>query len=48
LLSSNVDPEGARIIVDSSEHGRFKTPEAHGVVNIDQHTVEIDTRVARS
>jgi integrase len=41
LLWRNVDLDGGRIIVDSSEHGRLKTPESHGEVDIDQHTVEI-------
>ena len=41
LLWRNVDLDGGRIIVDSSEHGRLKTPESHGTVDIDQHTVEI-------
>ena len=41
MLWSNVDFDGDRIIVDSSEHGRLKTPESQGAVDIDQHTVEI-------
>jgi integrase len=41
LLWRNVDLDGGRIIVDSSEHGRLKTPESHGVVDIDQITVDI-------
>ena len=41
LLWRNVDLDGGRIIVDSSEFGRLKTPESHGEVDIDQHTVEI-------
>jgi integrase len=41
LLWANVDLDGARIIVDSSEHGRLKTPESHGAIDIDQYTVEI-------
>jgi integrase len=41
LLWANVDLDSARIIVDSSEHGRLKNPAAHGIVDIDQHTVEI-------
>jgi integrase len=41
LLWRNVDLDGGRIIVDSSEHGRLKTPESHGAVDIDQVTVEI-------
>ena len=41
LLWRNVDLDGGRIIVDSSEHGRLKTPESHGALDIVQHTVEI-------
>ena len=41
LLWRNVDLDGGRIIVDSSEHGRLKTPESHGIVDIDQHTLEL-------
>ena len=41
LLWRNVDLDGGRIIVDSSEHGRLKTPESHGVVDIDRVTAEI-------
>ena len=41
LLWRNVDLDGGRIIVESSEHGRLKTPESYGAVDIDQVTVEI-------
>ena len=41
LLWENVDLDNGRIIVDSSEHGRLKTPESHGAVDIDGHMVEI-------
>jgi integrase len=41
LLWRNVDLEGGRIIVEPPEHGRLRTPESHGTVDIDQHTVEI-------
>ena len=41
LLWDNVDLESGRIIVDSSEHGRLKTPESHGSVDIDEHMVEV-------
>ena len=41
LLWRNVDLDGGRIIVDSSEHGRLKTPESHGEVDLDQRMVDI-------
>jgi integrase len=41
LLWSNIDLDGGRILVDSSEYGRLKTPESHGAVDIDQHMVEL-------
>ena len=41
LLWDNVDLESGRIIVDSSEHGRLKTPESYGAVDIDEHMVEV-------
>ena len=37
----NVDLESGRIIVETSEHGRLKTPESHGAVDIDEHTVKV-------
>ena len=40
LLWTNVDLENGRIIV-SSEHGRLKTPESYGTVDIDGHMVEV-------
>jgi integrase len=41
LTWDRIDLEGDRIIVDAEAHGRLKTPESHGAVDIDEHTVEV-------
>ena len=41
LLWQNVDLDGCRIIVEDSEHGRLKTEESRGAVDIDQHMTAV-------